>query len=392
MNSARESYQVFPRWTSGFWTWLTGRPLSDESACVHPSPLGFAACAAASYVSGLAIALAAFHAKGLLFAGGLLLGWTLTVSGARRMISTVAHQCIHAQFSSNRQVDRAVADLFVAMTLTQTAADYRREHFLLHHRSDVFTSIDDPAAQFLYRAGFQPGCTTRRLWSRLAMTLIAPRFHLMFLHGRLWSQAKSIASRRGLWLVCWIPVLCGPAWNWYSWTALLVGALLPVTFFYHISVMLEFISEHAWFVEPDKTLRAKYVHGTHSWGRFCGRRVPIRQGKSTINYAVQWMLWTLEHVFYHLPVRLIVLPGDLPQHDFHHRNPATDQWTTAAHAREQDVAHGDPRWPPYQEFWGLHTAIGHVFEGIAAAHPIVMSASRSPPRLSRAQEILRAPR
>jgi hypothetical protein len=111
----------------------------------------------------------------------------------------------------------------------------------------------------------------------------------------------------------------------------------------------------------------KYVHGTHSWGRFCGRSVPARRGDNAVVYGLHWMLWVLEHALYHLPVRLVVLPGDLPQHDFHHRNPGTMRWPNATYAREDDVNEGDPRWPPYLEFWGLHNAIAHVFAGIAAA-------------------------
>lgn len=79
---------------------------------------------------------------------------------------------------------------------------------------------------------------------------------------------------------------------------------------------------------------------------------------------VSWFLWSLEHLCYHLPVRVMVLPGDLSQHDFHHRNPATLRWTETAFAREVDIDCGDMRWPNYRKFWGLHNA---VFKGISKA-------------------------
>lgn len=118
------------------------------------------------------------------------------------------------------------------------------------------------------------------------------------------------------------------------------------------------------------TARSGIIHATHSRGRFCGRATPEREPSALAGvYYLAWIAWGLEHLCYHLPVRLLILPGDLPQNDFHHRNPATPEWTNAAYARAADAAFVKQGWPPYSEFWGLHCAIGHVFEQLAQLKP-----------------------
>lgn len=369
-DSPRQSYRVFPGWTSRFWTWLTGVPEKGQKPFLRPTPSTYASLAVFTYVLGLSVGVASFRFSGVSFVAILLTGWVMTVNGARRMISTVAHQCVHAAFSGDRQFDMKTAELFAMLTLTQTAADYRREHFELHHRHDVFTSFDDPAARLLWNAGFRPGRSIRRLWWNLLLTTGSLRFHGQWFAGRIASQGRGRVTWRRLGaLLAMCAVLSGLT-VLSSVHAVILGAVFPVIVLYQTSVLLEFISEHAWFVAPNGLARKRYIHGTHSWGRFCGRKVPTKGRRHGLLWAIASTLWVVEHLAYHLPVRLVILPGDLSQHDFHHRKPATPDWTTAAYAREEDRQNGDRRWPEYREFWGLHNAINEVFRGIASSTAI----------------------
>jgi len=63
---------------------------------------------------------------------------------------------------------------------------------------------------------------------------------------------------------------------------------------------------------------------------------------------------------YHLPSRLLVVVGDLPNHDYHHRYPSTPDWAIAAYARQRDIDQG-PEGPQYQEVWGMGAAIDNLF-------------------------------
>lgn len=70
---------------------------------------------------------------------------------------------------------------------------------------------------------------------------------------------------------------------------------------------------------------------------------------------------------------MLVIVGDLPNHDYHHRYPSTADWTVAAYARQHDVDTG-PEGPPYHEVWGMGAAIDTLFrswqtEGTADAVP-----------------------
>ncbi|MFP3515929.1 hypothetical protein SB766_06990 [Pseudomonas sp. SIMBA_077] len=363
MDPVRESYTVFPAVTQPFWTWLTGRPAQDEQHKYSLGVIGFTAFSLLSYVAGILICLLSLRLSGTLCVLGVSLGWSLIVSGSRRMISTVAHQCIHNRFSGKQWLDRWLSEFFSVLTLTQSTQQYQEEHFLLHHRHDVFTTYADPAARFLHEVGLKPGMKVSSLWLHLLLNLFSPIFHLRFLSSRIKSHILSGGVLRKFFVViyllgwCWMIQL-----DYFSWMEWCIGFVLPVVIFYQNSVLLEFVSEHAWFSAHGVLTHSWHIHVTHSWGRFCGRKVPVRRA-GFLRHLLNWIGWAVEHLFYHLPVRVLILPGDLPQHDFHHRHPGTKDWVTAAYAREQDSLHvGKVQPPPYKEFWGLHAAIQHVFE------------------------------
>jgi hypothetical protein len=72
----------------------------------------------------------------------------------------------------------------------------------------------------------------------------------------------------------------------------------------------------------------------------------------------------------HLFVRLFVLVGDAPCHDFHHRKPASRKWTSYIHARQGDLEAGSPGYPAgYFESWGLIAAVDRCLESLAATAP-----------------------
>lgn len=374
----RESYSVFPAWTAWFWTWLTGAATVGEPVPLRRSPWTFLVAALASYLGGIGLAIAGAGETGAWAMTLLAAGWCLTVSGARRLVSTVVHQCIHGRFSGQRRLDQLLGELVTVLTFTQTAAAYRREHFEQHHRFGVFATGQDPAAQFMARIGFRPGLSVRRLWAQLCINLVSPLFHWRFFAQR--ALSNFITASPGRMAAAYVH---GLAWGaaialgWLDCQAVLLGFVVPVVVLYQTSVMLEFVSEHAWFVPTPNVAHARDVHRTHSWARFCGATTPARASASAMTYAGHWIAWSFAHALYHLPVRLMVLPGDLPQHDFHHRSPNTPDWQTAASARRRYLSEANEE---ALEFWGLHRAIHHVFTGLASA-PALQTAvtdARSP--------------
>jgi hypothetical protein len=62
-----------------------------------------------------------------------------------------------------------------------------------------------------------------------------------------------------------------------------------------------------------------------------------------------------------LPERLFVAPGDLPNHDWHHRHTLGD-WANSAYARRDDVEVGSSDWGSYTEHWGFRAAANATFQ------------------------------
>jgi hypothetical protein len=81
------------------------------------------------------------------------------------------------------------------------------------------------------------------------------------------------------------------------------------------------------------------------------------------------MGWWAEMLTWHLFVRLFVLVGDAPCHDFHHRKPATRRWTNYIHARESDLQAGGGCQAGYFETWGLIRAVDRMLGSLAATAP-----------------------
>ena len=83
-----------------------------------------------------------------------------------------------------------------------------------------------------------------------------------------------------------------------------------------------------------------------------------------------WGYWAARMLFYHLPARALVLTGDSPCHDYHHRYPTSKAWPNAIFERQADLDAGCPGWPePYQETWGLLEAMDETFKSLSQQPP-----------------------
>lgn len=351
-NLMRESFLRFPNWTQRFWTWLTGRSRPGETAAIPLNYRSYLAVSLVWFFAGLAFSTLAMTRHLWVL---LPFGWLITVGATRVLVSTIVHQCIHNRFAPNDAVTRVIAEAITVLTLTKSAKIYWTEHAQLHHRRGVFTTERDPSAQFLLECGFAKGLRISESWRVLIVNCISPIFHLRFFFGRIGGNLLGDVTpfRRMSFVGSWgalVLIVCqfmSPS----SITLWFLGAYaIPVIVLYQISVLLEFVSEHAW-------LAAASINDS-SWGRFCGSRVPSPTGRWMFD-TLQWLKWSAG-VAGHLVIRISVLPGDLPQHDFHHRFPGTTEWTRASYARTTDAVDG--AFDDSTEFWGLRSSLHHVFE------------------------------
>ena len=117
---------------------------------------------------------------------------------------------------------------------------------------------------------------------------------------------------------------------------------------------------------------SKLILGRLTFGRFVGDPLP-RYNLGLRPWIVAWAVWVTRLLLLHIPSRLCILPGDLCQHDWHHRFPRGD-WSNACYERGRDLAARCPGWPePYREVWGLDNAIDLVFQGLASLPPLPKS-------------------
>jgi len=362
-----------PRMVQPALTWLTAKPAPGETA-VARHPIQFVVGALAWTIGGCLVSLVPLIAAEPALAAWLLLplGLLATCCGLGIFQVVVFHHCSHGTVFASRGANRRAGRLISAILLFKRFDDYQREHMLHHSARKLLTEEDEFADFVLGLCQLAPGLPLQELRRRVIGKLASPAFHWHFLRRRIaaslftgdaahdwtgrcvWGAALAIAAASGtlgLLLVVWI---------------------LPLTILLQIATVLRILCEHR-FPAPELIAargRDFVCHATV--GVFPGR-MPPAEPAATAAGLLRWTLWWLEMATLHLFVRLFVLVGDAPCHDFHHRRPATRRWTNYIHARQQDLEAGSPGFPAgYFEIWGLFRAIDANLATLAATQPATL--------------------
>jgi hypothetical protein len=367
-SDVRASYLAFPRWTQHFWTWFTGKALPGQQPLIRHTWYSYLGTTLAAFFGGLAISILAVALRPSYWLAWLLLGWVASLAGARMMILIITHQCIHRQFSGRPGLDTFWGEAVTVLNAYQDAHAFKVEHFDAHHREGVFATFDDPPVQVILGLGFKPGMSRRQLWLRACSVFLSPTFYLRGFANRLHSNLTSGSWRRAgfaAWAGWWLSL---PFWMPHGGQVLVLAFVVPIVLLNQLSALLDKLGEHAWLTPPHAAHGAHYYHVSASWARFCGSPVPAADlsGMRRLN---AWARWVSAMLLYHLPSRLLVVVGDLPNHDFHHRCPRHPTWTTAAYARQRDIDNASPGSPDYVEVWGMGRAIDKMFRALSQASP-----------------------
>lgn len=362
----RQSLTCFPTCTQPFWTWLTGMALTGQKRVLHVGPWVYLATTYLAFALGFTITTYATLSSVVYTPLWLIGGWMLTIHGARKMALVIAHQCGHYRFIGSPRLDRLVGEITTTLILSQDNYSYRQDHVEGHHGNRTFGSGDDPVLSFILRFGYRPGMSRKMLWALTLFTLVSPHFHGFYLYSRLRSNLVRAQGLRRLAAWCHVMlwmllILFVPDMG----RVFLISYAIPVVFVYHQSAFLELLTEHAWFRprQPGESPR-DYI-ANRCWGRFCASPLPDPDRPLPVRLA-GWMWWVLVMTLYHFPMRFLVLAGDAPQHDFHHRHPGSRDWANAEYARQDDVAAGHPSWPAYIDVWGFHVALNQVFDALGS--------------------------
>lgn len=350
----RDSYEksLFP---TRFSSWLTGKGHSEKKLNTIFNWWTYTISVLAVFFTGL-VCLAYFQLIAIQFLGVLLV-----LFSSRRIAAVVIHQAVHHRLSGNETIDMLIGELCSIITFSQDFKSYQVDHCKLHHSPNTFATKNDPILIFLERCGLTNGMDKSELILGLWSCIFSPFFHFKFIFKRAAHNFNIKHPVRLLFLVMFYTMLGAVLYNKNN----VSGALLlffGLILLYQISALVEICSEHLWFGNTEERRNTEYFYADISWGRFCGLPYPTVKGNV--------FTWYLINLFYHLPVRLFILVGDLPQHDFHHRHPIVVEWINAIKLRNDAVSTISENEPEYLEVWGLHNAISIVFEQLSQQAPV----------------------
>lgn len=335
-------------------TWITGKALPGQKPINgNPSPWWHLFSVLFILLGSAALSVRLWTLGGYyLVLSPVTVG--LTLSASRTLWLMDLHAAAHGSFSRTRWANKAVGDAVSWLLMVLPHQGYRTSHCIDHHSPGTFCSPDrDPDGSFLCWMGLGPGTPRPELWRRLVIGLLSPKVHLVFLAARLKSNLfnsgwrRSLASLLYLALLGYLAAQCG-------WMAILMSWVLPIGLLYQISAIMGWVGEHAWF-EPPTSDRAAW-HNARTHARFFG--LPYPHARS-FHKRLLWGMRMLGHAV----LRFLIVPGDLPNHDWHHRHPSSREWVHAAYAREVTIAAGE-RYS--RETWGLIMAMNHGLASIAA--------------------------
>ncbi|WP_395675192.1 fatty acid desaturase [Inquilinus sp.] len=349
-----------------FLSWLTARPAPEEKEAVR-APMHFVRQGCLLTLAGLSFGVLStivpIAQAGLL----LFISLTLTTSGLGVFQVVVFHHCAHGTVFSTWERNRFVGRLISAVFLFKHFDHYRKEHMYHHSARKLLTEEDEFADFVLGMCRLEPEMPKRELWRRVLVNVVfSPGFHLRFLLRRIRAATRSQDPRHNAVAVAALVLpAVASALTGYAFTYLIIW-FLPLTLFLQWATIGRILCEHRFPKPALIAARDKEFVCLATAGVFPGAAPPREPALSLSGIAV-WCTWWLNMLTIQLLVRVIVLVGDAPCHDFHHRRPSTKQWTDYIHARQKDVDAGCPDFPlNYGETWGLFRAIDENLATLAA--------------------------
>jgi len=350
--------ECLPERLQPFLTWLTARPRLGEPIRDR-SPLFFVRVAAIQIVLGVALAAVGLHVSAVPAMALIGLGWLIACAGLGLVQVVVFHHCSHGTVFKRRETNILVGRLISTLLLFKHFDAYKSEHMLHHNHNKLLTDEDEFAGFVFGMCGLAPAISKFRLWRRVVMCLVSPWFHARFLVRRIraaWVSPDRTGTAIGV--AAWIGIVALAAATGQLAT-LLWAWVIPVTVLLQIATVFRILCEHR-FPEPEMILTRGKDFASHATaGVFPGSMPPRRSATTVAGFAL-WTLWWADMLTLQLFVRLFVLVGDAPCHDYHHRRPASRKWTSYIQAREADLTKSY-----YQESWGLFRAIDENLASLA---------------------------
>jgi fatty acid desaturase len=280
-----------------------------------------------------------------------------TSSGLGMFQVVIFHHCSHGTVFRSRDLNILVGRLISTILLFKHFDAYKDGHMLHHSNSKLLTEEDEFADFVFGMCGLEAASPKHVLWRRIALSLVSPMFHARFLLRRIrgaWCSPDW--AHNGLGIAVWaIAAIIAAAAGKLVW--FLAAWVLPVTVLLQIATVFRIICEHR-FPSPEVMANRNRDFACHATAGVFAGVAPPSPVASRLGATLRWAGWWAEMLTLHLFVRLFVLVGDAPCHDYHHRRPASRKWTSYIQARQLDVDSGSPGFgADYSEVWGLFAAV-----------------------------------
>jgi hypothetical protein len=356
-----------PRWLQPLLTWLTAKPAPGEDAAPK-APVTYIVEAVCLVLGGCVVSAVALQFGGMAHPWAwllLALGLIATTSGLGVFQVVIFHHCSHGTVFRTRRLNQLVGRSVSAILLFKHFDRYQAEHMLHHNANKLFTDDDEFTDFVVGLCDLAPSLDRHELWRRLLVDLVSPLFHGRFLFKRIQgSLCSHDYKHNAVGLGVWATLLIGAAVT-HSITVLLVAWIVPVTVLLQIATVFRILCEHRFPPADVIRARGKDMVCLATAGVFVGASLPACSPYS-LRGLTAWAAWWANMLIIQLFVRVFVLVGDAPCHDFHHRRPANKNWTDYAHARQADLDRGCPGFPRnYIDTWGLFRALDQNFAAMA---------------------------
>jgi hypothetical protein len=244
--------------------------------------------------------------------------------------------------------------------LTLNFKDYQQGHTKTHHSDKLLTPGEETFDYLIEVVGFKRGMTAHEAWHHLWITLFSPTFHIYRFASRLTATFLSDSLNHNLLsFTFWFGIL-GFITITNSWLAFLVAWVIPISFLFEASSLLRQCVEHRFSTSTTAEITPELL-SQMTLAIFCGESPPkLNPDALWSEQFLAWTYWWLRMLFYHLPSRILVLTGDSPCHDWHHRNIGSRKWIACIFERQKSVDAG----VEYQHRWGLLEAIDETFKSL----------------------------
>ena len=338
--SAAQIRSEFKSWLPGFMqpflTWLMGRPYPGQKPFIPIKHWWLTVLTfMAIWVSGIASACWAINASVVaLFV--LPVSLLLTVCGARALQVHICHQGIHKNLSGKWLVVRSrdkksislldliLVEVISTMIVVQNFDGYEHDHDGIHHPD--LASEDDPDFKFIVEVmNLKPWLSKEENRKRFFNALCSPKIHGLFLLGRLYANYVGSPLYRRLMSFGWL-LIVGAAvalsGMWLEFGFVTFCMTVP----YSMSAMAQFFTEHFWTEKRKPGQSARQHHDNKLLNRYLCDPLP-EASVWTLGGAASWTRWWVRLFFVHVPLRLGVIPADLPVHGSHHIWPLHKGWT-----------------------------------------------------------------